>query len=185
MKTIDIICIISIFIIIIISLIVILYKNYNEKLKQISRKIKTSNLDFNDKLKNKYELIIRFINSIKEKYNIESKIFDDVCKIKVEDLPNLKNDKLLNKCYKELIQIKEDNQKTREIKAFKEIITSYEENELHVISLRTYYNKCILEYNNLIKKFPYNIISKVKKYDLKNILEGKEIEDNFNNNLEV
>lgn len=185
MKTIDIICIVLIFLIIFISLIVILYKNYNGKLKNILYKLKTSNNDFNDKLKIKYELIIKFIDAAKDKYHVESKIFDDVKKIKVENLPNLRNDKLLNKCYKELVQIKEDNQKTREIKVFKEIITSYEENELHVISLRTYYNKYILEYNNLIKKFPYNIISKIKKYNLKNILEGKEIEDNFNNNLEV
>ena len=70
-------------------------------------------------------------NEIKTRYgqffsdnNNDNQIFDDVNKIKIDDLPNLKNDKLLNKCYKELIQMKEDNQKTREIKVFKEIISS-------------------------------------------------------------
>ena len=92
---------------------------------------------------------------------------------------------MLNKCYKELIQIKEDNQKNRELKSFREIIDDYEENELHIISLRTYYNKYTLEYNNMIKKFPYNIVAKFKKYKIRPILEGKELSSNFNNDLEV
>ena len=59
------------------------------------------------------------------------------------------------------------------------------DNELLIISLRTYYNKYVLEYNNLIKKIPYNIIAKFKKYQLRTLLEGKELTTNFNNSLEV
>ena len=61
----------------------------------------------------------------------------------------------------------------------------YDNNELKIISLRTFYNKYTLQYNNLIKKFPYNIISKFKKLKIKNIIEGKELDINFNNDLEV
>ena len=61
----------------------------------------------------------------------------------------------------------------------------YDNNELKIISLRTFYNKYTLEYNNMIKKVPYNIISKFKKFKIKNIIEGKELDINFNNDLEV
>ena len=73
----------------------------------------------------------------------------------------------------------------RELKSFREVIDDYEENELVIISLRTYYNKYTLLFNEMIKKFPYNLIAKIKKYKLRTLLEGKELDINFNNDLEV
>ena len=125
------------------------------------------------------------INLVENRYKTHSKTFDEVRKIKLEDISSLKNENLLNKCHKEIIEIKEDNKKVREIKSFREIIDEYNENELHIISLRTFYNKYTLEYNNIIKKIPYNMISIIKKYKIKSLLEGKEIDNNFNNDLEV
>ena len=37
----------------------------------------------------------------------------------------------------------------------------------------------------MVKKFPYNIIFKVRKYKLETLIEGREIDDSFNNDLEV
>lgn len=165
--------------------IIILYKSFNENITLNINKLNETENEYIQKIKNKYDLIDKFINEVKNKYKIENKIFDNFNKIKEDNLCTSKNDKLMNKCYKELIQIKEDNQKKKELKCFKDIINEYEDNELLIISLRTYYNKYVLEYNNIIKKFPYNIISKIKKYNLKNVLEGKELETNFNNDLEV
>ena len=128
---------------------------------------------------------ILFDNIIEDKYKVESKIFEDVKKMKIDSIKSYKNEKILNKCYKEILQIKEDNKKTKEVRSFKDIINDYEDNELLIISLRTYYNKYVLEYNNLIKKIPYNIIAKFKKYQLRTLLEGKELTTNFNNSLEV
>lgn len=185
MKTLNIVALILVVLIVLISLLIILFKHYNEKINNVNDKLNDSEIDFYNKLKDKYNLIVRLINLVENKFKVESKLFEDVKKIKIEDLSTVKNDKLLNKCYKELIQIKEDNQKNRELKSFREIIDDYEENELHIISLRTYYNKYTLEYNNMIKKFPYNIVAKFKKYKIRPILEGKELSSNFNNDLEV
>ena len=100
-------------------------------------------------------------------------------------MTSVDTENLLNKCYKELLQIKEDNQKTKELKMFREIIDDFEDNELHIISLRTFYNKYAVKFNNLIKKFPYNIVAKVAKYETATILEGKEIDTEFINDMEV
>ena len=78
------------------------------------------------------------INIIENRYKTNSKTFDDVKKIKIEDLASLQNENLFNKCYKEIIEIKEDNKKVREIKSFREVIDEYNANELHLISLRTF-----------------------------------------------
>ena len=168
--------------IILIVLIIILFKNFNEKLSNILNKLNESENEALEKLKIKQDITLKLIKFIETKYKVESKVFEDVKKLKIDSLNSFKSEKILNKCHKEILQIREDNKET---KNFKELLKSYDDNELHIIALRTYHNKYTLIYNNLIKKFPYNIVSKIKKYNLKTLIEGKEISNNFNNDLDV
>ena len=43
---------------------------------------------------------------------------------------------------------------------------------------KKYYNETISEYNKLIRKFPYNLIGKILKYDEKTFFDGKNMNDN-------
>lgn len=183
MKTIYIIIIIAAIIAILITFAVVFYRYFTEKINNILSSLNGAIQECNSKYKTKHELLLKMIEIIETKYKVESKVFEDVKSIKEEDL--IKKEKTMNKCYKEILQIKEDNKKPRELKAFTTSIKNYEDNELHIISLRTFYNKYTLEYNNILKKFPCNIISKINKYSIKTLLEGKEIDSSFNNNLEV
>ena len=184
MKPINIIILIVSIVIFLTLLFIILFKYYNERIKLLSKRLEDSELDFVEKLKNKYNILIRMINIIENRYKTNSKTFDEVKKIKIEDLASLQNENLFNKCYKEIIEIKEDNKKVREIKSFREVIDEYNSNELHLISLRTFHNKYTLEYNNLIKKTPYNIVSSIKHYKVKPLLEGNTLDEEIND-LEV
>ena len=185
MKTIYVITLILIIIMIVLGLLIFIYKDAKHKLESIYKRLEDTEKDYDDKFKIKYDLVVKYIKAIKDKYKIESKTFDSVTELGDEFEYSLKNENLINKCYKELNKIKEEKQKIKELKAFREIINDYEENELSLLSLRTYYNTHIVSYNNIIKHFPYNIISKFKKYKVKSLLEGKEIESDFNNNLDV
>ena len=184
MKTIYIITLVAIVIVVILAFIILFYKYYHEKILDLFKKLNDTEEEYNSKFNNKLDIIKRFITEIVNKYKTESKVFDNVNNIEELDT-SLKTEKLLNKCYKELLQIKEDKQKTREIKIFRELINEYEENELSLISLRTYHNSYTVVYNKLISKFPYNLIAKFKRYKVKDLIEGKELEIDFNNDLEV
>ena len=181
MKPINIIILLIAIITVLTFLIIILFKYFNEKILILMRKLDQSELEYKDKVKNKYNILDRMINLVENKYKTHSKVFDDIKKIKMDEITSLKNENLLDKCYKEIIEIKEDNKKGKEVKSFKDIIEEYNDNELHIISLRTFYNKYTLEYNNIIKKIPYNIVSKFKKYKVKSLLEGEELENNTTN----
>ena len=112
MNTLNIIALILVILIILISLITILFKCHNEKLESIIKNLDNTEQECFDKLKNKYDYIIRLINIIEDKYKIESKVFEDAKKMKIDSIKSYKNEKILNKCYKEILQIKEDNKKT-------------------------------------------------------------------------
>lgn len=183
MKTLNIIALILFSLIILVTIISILFKYHNEKLMTIIKNLESSKNEYDEKLKNKYDLIIKIIKKVETKYKVESKVFEDAKK--TEGNINSKNEKIFTKCYSEIHQIIEDNPKVRETKAFKKDLSDYDNNELHILSLRTFHNKYVLIYNNMVKKFPYNIIFKVRKYKLETLIEGKEIDESFNNDLEV
>ena len=121
------------------------------------------------------------IEYTEKKYKIESNVFDQVKELSIDSLDSFKSEKLINKSYKEIMQIREDHPSVRETKAFKELLSNYNSNELSIVALRTYHNKYTLVFNDMIKKFPYNIISKVKKYRINELIEGRELDNNFNN----
>ena len=181
----NIIILIIALIIVLVLLCIILYKTFGEKLDNIVNKLNDSEKDAVDKLNNKKELLIQLIDTVESKYKIESKIFDEVKELEINDLSAFNEEKKLNKCYKEITQAREDHKKAREAKAFKELFVEYDKNDINIVSLRTFHNKYTLIYNNMLKKFPYNIISKFKKYKLNSLIEGKELDSNFNNDLEV
>lgn len=163
-------------IIILALLLILLYRYYNDKINELLKKINKSEKQELNKLKEKQTILIRAINLIENKLDIKCKTFDNVRKLKIDSLTTFKDEEVLNKCFDEILEIKEDNSKSKKLKTLDEIINDYNENELHVISLRSYYNKYTMKYNCLIKKLPYNIIAKIKKYKLKLLLEGLEIE---------
>ena len=185
MKTLGVIALILVVLIVFFALLVIIYKNYNGRLLNILEKLQDATNEFNDKCKDKYEIVEKFIQNIESKYKIESNTFEEVRNINMDEITSLESENILNKCYKELLQIKEDNQKHKELKIFREIIDDFEENELHIISLRTFYNKYAIKFNSLIKKFPYSIVCSIAKYEVATILEGKEIDSEFINDMEV
>ena len=188
MKTQNIIALILVILIVAFLLINILLKFFKARIDNLYKMLTNAENDMLEKMNNKKELLVKMINYVTKKLKIESSTFDEVNTLEISDLFSFKDENVLDKCYVEIIEIREDNKKSREtkdVKEFNQNIDEYEDNELHIISLRTFYNKYTLEYNNLIKKIPYNIIAKFKKYQLRTLLEGKELTTNFNNSLEV
>ena len=185
MNKFNVILLIVLIVVIIIGICFILYKLLLDKIVIFNNKLLDSKKDYQDKLKEKHNLVLELINIIETKYKIESKTLNNLKKVKEDNIITDENENLLNKCYKEIIDIKEDHKKQRETKAFKALLNDYEETDLYLVSLRTYYNKYTLMFNSLIKKFPYNIISIFKKFKTVELIEGKELDDNFNNDLEV
>ena len=173
MKTLNIIALILVILIVVFLLINILLKFFKERIDNLYKMLTNAENDMLEKMNNKKELLVKMINYVTKKLKIESSTFDEVNTLEINDLFSFKDENVLDKCYVEYV------------KEFNQNIDEYEDNELHIISLRTFYNKYTLEYNNLIKKIPFNLVAKLKGYKIKTLLEGREIDDSFNNDLEV
>lgn len=179
LETIDIIIIILFSLLLCAFIGFIIFKSFCYKISRVQFKIDDANNSINDKLIIKYNLIKEMIDFCNKKLNIESKTFNSVKKIKDNSI-KMNDDKLLNNVYSEIVNIIDDNNK-KEIGELNNLIKKYEENELHIISLRTYYNKNVIMYNSLFRNFPFSVIQKVKGYKIYLLFEGEELsfDDDF------
>lgn len=181
MTTLNVIFIVLSSLIVLSFLLRIIYKSNGWKLDLTKERLSDSESECLDRFKIKYDLIVKMIEYTEKRYKIESNVFLQTKELSIDSLDSFKSEKIINKSYKEILQIREDHPSVRESKTFKELIEQYNANELNIVSLRTYHNKYTLVYNSMIKKFPYNIISKIKKYRINELIEGRELDNNFNN----
>ena len=88
------------------AILYIVFKYNGEKIANLLYKLNDSESDCLSKYKRKHELIIQMIDEVKKKYKVDSKVFYEAKDLNIDSLDSFKNEKVLNKCYKEIIQIR-------------------------------------------------------------------------------
>lgn len=172
-------------ILIILGIIGIIYAiKYN---KIIISRLKTNEAEVNidNFLRTKFDNIIKCINIIERKAKIEVKTFDEIKKLKSDKISSFELDRLLSKGFDEITIIAEDYPKVKETKGFNEIIKEINNNEEHLVALRSYYNKYCFEFNKQIKIFPNTIIAKIHKFVEKPFYDGKNLNDEIYNDFKI
>lgn len=164
---------ILIFIIAIVSILIVHFKN---KINTLKYKMRVSESSINENLKNKLDLVIRSINIIERELKIESKKFEAVKKIRNEKITNITFDNILSEATEEIFDIKDDYKEVEKIKSFKGIINDIKDLDILLSGGKKFFNKYASEYNNLIKTLPYKLLKNKYPYKqlyLDNIMEEK------------
>ena len=144
------------------------------KLKSMNIKIEEAEKNASEILKEKLDLL-NSVDSI-----MKSKDKDDLFKgldsLDYEKLSNIELNKELSKYDKVIVELTDYN---------KEIV--YDENEEQIfenlikanidrLAIEKYYNDNVTKYNNLLDKFPSNIISRFKDYSKKELFKNEKEE---------
>ena len=172
-------------ILILLCLLAIVYIFYYNKLQDTKLKIDEAEVILDESLRKKYDTIID-IKSLINKVTKNNKInFKDMDKLKTQDISNFDLDRKLDKFmnlinqifndYKSVKESDELNDKLDEIKRIDEVITS----------AKAYYNKYISESNELVRKFPSNIVAKFHNVKIKNFFDNKDLNDDDINDFKL
>lgn len=159
------------------SLIGIFLLLKNDKLNTLVYKIDMCEKEMNDHLKMKEENVLRLISIINRQLNLDLKEFDKVKNLKASKVNNIEKDKILTEAFDEIKKVYVDNSELSDIKSFDGILKDIDNDEISLISLRTLYNKSTGEYNMLLGKFPFGIISKFRKLTVWPLYQGKELQE--------
>ena len=162
-------------VVLVVCLVGIFYLTKSEHVVTLVYKMNMCDKEINEFLDIKESLILRIISIITRELKVDYKVFDKVKNIKSSKINNYERDILLNEAFEEINKIYMDNSDLKNIKSFDGLIKDTEKSEIKLVSLRTLYNKCTLEFNDLYKKFPYYLICKIRKFKLRSVYQGKEL----------
>jgi len=146
------------------------FQDYIIKINEVEGKI-------DETLRNKYDSILKVNNIIKEKIKTGKDALEDLENIKEDELSSFDMYRKLTESFNKIDFIK---------KQYKELNTSedvnkifYEINDMDesLSAYIKYYNENIVGYNSFIRKFPYNIIGIILKYEEKMFFDGKDLND--------
>lgn len=159
------------------SLIGIFLLLKNDKLNTLVYKIDMCEKDIDIHLKKKEENVLRLISIVNRQLNLDLKEFEKVKNLKASKVNNIEKDKLLTEAVDEIKKVYADNSELSEVKSFDGILKDIDNDEISLISLRTLYNKSTGEYNMLLGRFPYGLLSKFRKLLVKPLYQGIELQE--------
>ena len=161
--------------IIIVGFLAILYVITYNNLVNYKIKIEKAEGIIDENLRQKYDIIAKMNIAIK-KVVTKKDYLKDYIDLKDKRISNYELDRKLTEAMNIILEVKNDyneldnkefNNELKEINIINETLTS----------CKTYYNKNTTELNQIIRKFPSNIVAKIHRYKIKPFFDGKNMQD--------
>ena len=169
-------------IVIILGLLGIWYKILYSKLQNKKIKIDEAENIINDHLQKRYDYVIRTSHLIKKNLDLDIELFKEIEVLKAKKTANNELDEKISDAYNTIIQLKEDYPELNENRGFKDIIADFEESNEIIEASKTYFDKYAEELNNLLSKFPTNLIGKLHGFKKEVYYNTLKINNNILNN---
>lgn len=150
-----------------------LFNKFNESIVRIDEA--EERIDTN--LRDKYDYLDKVITLSKNITSLDENLDKAVLKLRSRKLSNFDFDRVLVKIFNDYNAVYETESKLRENEKVFKIIKQIELIDEELITLRNYYNANISNYNMMVKKFPTNIIAKIKKYKERLFYSLKDMSD--------
>ena len=169
---------IVIFIIIVILILLMLgyiclFNKFNESIVRIDEA--EDRIDTN--LRDKYDLLDKVVTLSKNIIPLDEELGQTILKLRSRKLSNFDFDRILVKIFNDYNAIYEMESKLKENEKVFKIVKQIELIDEELITLRSYYNANISNYNMMVKKFPTNLIAKIKKYKERLFYSLKDMSD--------
>ncbi len=162
-------------IIIIISIIALVYVITYNNLVNYKIKIEKAEGIIDENLRQKYDLIAKLNIAIK-KVVTKKDYLKEYIDLKDKRISNYELDRKLTEAMNIILEVKNDHSEL-DTKEFNKDLKEIERINETLISCKTYYNKNTTELNQIIRKFPSNIIAKIHHYKIKPFFDGKNMQD--------
>lgn len=162
-------------IIIIISIIALVYVITYNNLVNYKIKIEKAEGIIDENLRQKYDLIAKLNIAIK-KVVTKKDYLKEYIDLKDKRISNYELDRKLTEAMNIILEVKNDHSEL-DTKEFNKDLKEIERINETLISCKTYYNKNTTELNQIIRKFPSNIVAKIHRYKIKPFFDGKNMQD--------
>lgn len=165
------------FIVIIVGVLAIFYIYQYNKIQHNKTKIDKSEYLIDEALRDKYDLLLEIDKITMSELKSETTYFKGLDKIKNENISNFDLDRKFKDYISIFNQLKLDYASLGEVKEIKKLTNENKKIDEKLQAAKTYYNKYTSDLNDLIRKFPSNIVARLHGIGIKPFFDGKNMED--------
>lgn len=166
-----------IIIIILVAIIGFIYATTYNRFQDYIIKINEVEGKIDESLRDKFDILLKLNNIIKEKIKTKKILVDDLSELKEKNISSFDMDRTLAEAMNKINFVKEKYNIVEGDEESIKLIYTIEDIDESLKACKKYYNETITDYNKLIRKFPYNIIGKLLKYNEKTFFDGKNMND--------
>lgn len=164
-------------ILILLCLATIIYIFYYNKLQDCKLKIDKAENIIDESLRNKYDTLINISNFIKNTINEDKISFEDLYNLKNEEISNYELDRKLIEEVNLINTINNDYNDLNDNEEYINMLDNLKRIDEELTAAKKFYNTYIGDSNELVRKFPSNIVAKFHSIKLKNFYDGKDMND--------
>ena len=164
-------------IVFIVGILGIFYVSSFNNLQYLKTKIEQSEGIIDEVLRKRYDLVIRTSDIVKNNLKEKKEYFKEYLSLKDDKISNFDMDRKLKEAANIILNLKNDYPVLQKHEGMKEIVTELKITDEKLSAAIAYYNRYTNNLNELIRKFPSNIIAKLHHFRIKPFFDGKDMND--------
>lgn len=163
----------------------ITYIVYYNALQDCKVKIDEAESMIDEALRSKYDILLKLESIIKNNIK-ETKInFKDLNDLKKESISNFQLERKLVDTVLLISKIQDDFPELEEQKDYRELLNDIRVMDERINASKKFYNKYTSKSNELVRKFPSNIIAKFHNIAIRNFFDNKDMNDDIINDFKL
>lgn len=159
------------------GLLAIFYIAIYNKIQVLNIRVNEAETIIDEELRKKYDLILQSEAIIKKTTKKEITLFQELKDLKTCDISTFDFERKCSEGYNLIKQIKSDYESLEKNDDFSNIINSVLDCNEKLEAAKSFYNKYTSKLNEVIKKFPSNIIALIHQVKVKTYFDGKNMFD--------
>ncbi|MEG2322281.1 MAG: LemA family protein [Bacilli bacterium] len=166
-------------------LVFVWYTNTYNRYQNLIVRINEVEANIDTVLRKRFDLLNKSITLIKANSDIKEEVLELIVKLRSRKLSNFELDRQLYDAINEFNNYMTNNESLRQVDNLIKIEVGLNETEHEITAFRKYYNDIVTEYNEMIRKFPSNLIGKFSKYKERTYYDGKNMNDEIVNDFKL
>lgn len=163
----------------------ITYIVYYNALQDCKVKIDEAESMIDEALRSKYDILLKLESIIKNNIK-ETKInFKNLNDLKKESISNFQLERKLVDTVLLINKIQDDFPELEEQKDYRELLNDIRVMDERINASKKFYNKYTSKSNELVRKFPSNIIAKFHNITIRNFFDNKDMNDDIINDFKL
>ncbi len=154
-----------------------IYISHFNNLQYTKTKIEKAEGIIDEVLRKRYDIVLRTSDIVKKNLKEKKDYFKEYLSLPDEKIGNFEMDRKLKEAMNIILNLRNDYPVLQKNNNIKEIVSEIKETDEKLSAAIAYYNRYTNHLNELVRKFPSNIVASFHNFSVQPFFDGKDMND--------